>query len=102
MGTAVGQWLQSSRDREMFAELLKALENKTWREALVYIQAEFEQFGRDHRRYGARLIRLCSYLLYPTKDMAKEYQHILLSMVDLPELLAENLAKSYPPQSPSS
>jgi hypothetical protein len=48
-----------------------ALENKTWREALVYIQAEFEQFGRDHRRYGARLIRLCSYPTLPDKGHAK-------------------------------
>jgi hypothetical protein len=84
----------SSKDDEKFRRFLRTLEHKTWRLVLALIDAEYRS-GSDQKKYCARLIQLASYLRYPTKPTPKEYRSVLLTMADLPDLLAEKLAETY-------
>jgi hypothetical protein len=80
----------------MFKRFLRTLEHKTWSEALTLIDSERRSFQNHHRRYYAKLILLGSYLRYPTKQMPKECQLLVLSTVDLPKVLAEELVEEPP------
>src|SRR5262249_43116663 len=60
--------------KEQRRDFLRTLENKSWNESLVVIDVEYKRIGDNHRKCGAWLIQLCSYLLYPTKRMPKRYQ----------------------------
>ena len=85
----------STKDKEKFKRFLRTLERKTWREVLVLVDAEYQSLvGSDQKKYCARLIKLASYLRYPTKQMPKEYRPLLLTMVRLPDLLTEKLAET--------
>src|SRR5262249_48313172 len=60
--------------KEQPRDFLRTLENKSWNESLVVIDVEYKRIGDNHRKCGAWLIQLCSYLLYPTKRMPKRYR----------------------------
>jgi hypothetical protein len=87
----------STKDKERFEHFLRTLRQKTWREALALIDAEYQSLvGSDQKKYCARLLTLASYLRYPTKRMPREYRPLLLSMKGLPDLLREKLAETVP------
>jgi hypothetical protein len=98
MSFSQGQGVRQAREDShvMFKRFLGTLEHKTWSEALTLIDNEYRSFQNHHRRYFAKLILLSSYLRYPTKQMPKECQLLLLSIVDLPKPLAEKLAEPRP------
>jgi hypothetical protein len=86
----------STKDKEKFKRFLRTLERKTWREVLDLIDVEYQSLiGSDQKKYCARLIKLASYLRYPTEQMPKEYRPLLLTMVRLPDLLTEKLAETF-------
>jgi hypothetical protein len=85
-----------SKDKEKFNRFLRTLERKTWREVLDLIDVEYQSLiGSDQKKYCARLIKLASYLRYPTKQMPKQYRPLLLTMVRLPDLLTEKLEETF-------
>lgn len=85
----------STKDKGKFKRFLRTLEHKTWREVLALIDAEYQSLiGSNQKKYCARLIKLASYLRYPTKQMPKEYRSLLLTIVGLPDLLKKKLAES--------
>jgi hypothetical protein len=86
----------STKDKERFEHFLRTLRQKTWHEVLDLIDAEYQSLvGSDQKKYCARLIKLASYLRYPTEQMPKEYRPLLLTIRDLPDLLAEKLAETF-------
>jgi hypothetical protein len=86
----------STKDKEKFKRFLRTLERKTWREVLDLIDVEYQSLiGSDQKKYCARLIKLASYLRYPTKQMPKQCRPLLLTMVRLPDLLIEKLQETF-------
>ena len=75
----------STKDKERFEHFLRTLRQKTWHEVLDLIDAEYQSLvGSDQKKYCARLIKLASYLRYPTEQMPKEYRPLLLTVLPSP------------------
>src|SRR5262245_52382407 len=87
-------WPAREDSRVLFTQFLKTLEHKSWYEALGLIDKECRNFGLEQPRYFGRLLRLRSYLRYPSTKMPKEYRLVLMTIRELPELLVEKLTEA--------
>jgi hypothetical protein len=85
---------RKSPSRKQFELFLNKLHQKTWREALDFIDLEIEGIRATKSKpdkYMAQLCRLVAYLRYPTEPMPKGYGRVLLNMIDLPPALKDKI-----------